>query len=60
MLTESREAILLEALLLEALLLEALHLRKPEQIPAIASLSSPQLPANPFLVGAAMCPIYRL
>jgi hypothetical protein len=27
------------------------------QIPALASLSSPHFDANPFLMGAAMCPI---
>jgi hypothetical protein len=40
---------------------EAMNLRKPprifEQILAIASLSSPHFDANPFLMGAAMCPI---
>ena len=29
------------------------------QIPALASLSSPHFDANPFLMGAAMCPIRR-
>jgi hypothetical protein len=55
MLTESREAILLEALLLEAL-----HHRKSRQIPAIASLSPPQLDANPFLPPATICAICGL
>jgi hypothetical protein len=43
MLTESREAISLEAFA---------RLGKSPQIPAIASLSSPQLDANPFSVGS--------
>jgi hypothetical protein len=38
---------------------EAMSLRKSSQILAIASLSSPQFDANPFLPPAAMCPIYR-
>jgi hypothetical protein len=38
---------------------EAMNLRKSWQILAIASLSSPQFDANPFLPIAAMCPVYR-
>jgi hypothetical protein len=37
-----------------------MNLRKPEQILANASLSSPHFAANPFLPIAAMCPIYGL
>jgi hypothetical protein len=41
---------------------EAMNLRKSSQILAqilaIASLSSPQFDANPFLPPASMCPIY--
>jgi hypothetical protein len=33
--------------------------RKPSQILAIASLSSPQFNANPFLPLAIICSIYR-
>jgi hypothetical protein len=47
-------------MLIEALSLEALRHRKSRQIPAFASLSSPQLDANPFLLGAAMCAICGL
>ncbi|MDP1883685.1 MAG: hypothetical protein Q8K88_12500, partial [Bradyrhizobium sp.] len=36
-----------------------MNLQKSLQIPAIASLSSPQFGANPFLLLAAMYPIYR-
>src|SRR5258707_11356614 len=39
---------------------EAMNLREQKQILAIASLSSPQFAANPFLLIAAMCPIYGL
>jgi hypothetical protein len=46
MLTESREAMNLRRLPI------------PMQILAIASLSSPPFDANPFLMVAAMCPIW--
>jgi hypothetical protein len=39
---------------------EAMNLRRSSQILAIASLSLPQLNANPFLGMAAMCPILRV
>jgi hypothetical protein len=35
---------------------EAMKLHKSSQMPALASLSSPQFDANPFLPPAAMCP----
>jgi hypothetical protein len=38
---------------------EAMNLRNQAQNLAIASLSSPQFDANPFLPPAAMCPFYR-